>query len=326
MKSNGKWILLLLSLFGCKPYQPDAVKLYPIGKNTAVLNQTTVLSGVDSLVFESQLSFLDLAGHFDVGDVALQDFTFTSPGHYTILDFVQTRPTGDSRAAMVILEDESGEYNTLDPYNFRSKMINKFCQDIEPPGIFVVGGFSSQGSIDAPAEFSSVDFTTDWKSQQDFIFSLSTRTGGKSSLYDALSQSLDRLNLESAPNKSIVVLAHTGDGSSTASLTEVILKAVSGGMRIHVLFLGDRDAVGVMPQLSSLTGGMFAILPTDQELITVFNHLKRLITGGKYVYTLKVSYRPESGTLSVPDVTHTLKVANYNGEDYNPVVIYTKVP
>ncbi len=332
MKSRWSWLLLFLSLIGCTINLPDAGKVYPRGVDAAVLNQTTILSSSDSLIFESQFSLLDLAGYFDIGGVQQQDFTFTSPGHYTILDFRQTYPTGDPQAAVVVLEDESGDYNALDPYNFRSKMINKFCQDIQPPGSFVAGGFSRQGSINAPLEFSSADFTTDWKSLQDFIFTLSQRTGGKSSLYDALSQAINKLNLESAPNKNIIVLAHAGDNGSTAILSQVIDSAVSGHMKIHVLFLGKSEDLGVIPQLSSLTGGMLAILPTDsvtrkpEELITVFNHLYRLMCGKKWVYKLKVSYRPESGTLS-GDVTHTLKVVNYiDGKDYNPIVIYTRIP
>ncbi len=331
-RSKSGWWCVFIFLAGCAPALPDvkavgdAGKDYPFGVNTVVLNQTTVLNISDSLIFESSFSFLDLAGHFDIGGVEAKDFSFTSPGHYSILDFKEESvPVGNPQTAVMVLEDESGDYNTLDPHNFRSRMINKLCQDILPPGNFVVGGFSRKGSIIAPVEFSTLDFTTDWRSQQDFIFGLAQRTGGESSLYDALLQALNKLSLETAPNKNMIVLAHVNDSGSIATLNEVITRAVTGGIKIHILFLSEGGSVGDIPQLSTLTGGMFAILPTDQELITAFSQLYRLLTGKKYFYKLKVSYRPLSGAIT-SDVTHTLNIVDYiHGKDYNPVVIYTKI-
>ena len=326
MKNRGLGLLAIF-LFGCSPVLPELKKAYTAGVNAVVLNKTTVLSSSDSLIFETQFSFLDLYGHFDLGYLLQQDFSFTSDGTYHILDFRKSMPTIGIPATVMILEDESGDYSIQDPNNFRSKMINKLCQDVQLPGGFIVGGFSRQGKIAEPAEFSSADFSTDWRNQQDFVFSLSGRTGGNSSLYDALFLALNKLAAETSQNKNLVVLVHAGDSASSASLSDVINKAVAGQIKIHVLFLGESDNAGVIPQLSSLTGGIFAILPTDQELITVFNHLYRLLSGEKYVYTLKTSYKPPSGGLSEADVTHALTIRDeINDKDFNPVLIFTRIP
>ena len=320
-------IFAVFLIVACSPYlPPDWIRYYPTGANTAVVGPTSVLSSNDSLVFQTQLNFLDLEGHYDIGGIQQNELAFTSPGIYKIHGFSEAEISGVHNPAVMILEDESGNYDSLDPLNYRSKMINQAVQDIATYGSFIVGGYSTGGKINAPAEFGSSAFSSDWASQQTFIYGLSQKTGGKSSLYDALFNALTFFDQEDSGNKNIVVLAHATDAASASTAQTIIDNANTAHVKIHVLFLGDANNVGSLAQLSALTGGYLSVLTDKREMITTFAQLSRLISGDSHIYVLTVSYRPLSGGLT-GDITHTLAVLDFtDGKYYNPLLIYTRLP
>jgi hypothetical protein len=323
-----KYLLIGLALFsGCNLEIPD-VKQYNIGSNTVVTDSIKVISGPTPLVFVVQISALDRYGANDDGYFEQGNFTFTSPGTYNIVSFEDVQLPGTIPPSLVFLEDQSGSYAEDDPENFRSKEINFFLHQIQAPGNFRMAGYSKGGSVQSPVEFSKAGFSTDPTTQLDFLFQLPSRTGGISSLYDALSVTIEQISGIQSDNKHIVVLAHAPDAGSNTTLSDLVNAAAANRVRIHILYLGDLAQGEPLAALSSQTGGNFAILPTNLELITALNQLYRLLCGVRHVYSMNVNYTPTSGSISSgSDIFHTMNVYDPIIEiNLNPVVVYTKVP
>jgi len=316
----------LVFLISCTPYFPGDTKTLPPWSAVTVTETSTYVSNTtNELVFNAAVCWLGINQY----SLTLDSVEFSGPGKYTVLgsSFDVAGTVGYS--STVVLIDQSGTYDSVDEYNNRSKGLNKFFQDVQSPGNYLLGGFSSQGKLTTePVEFFQQEFGNDPAAQMPFLFDLAQLTGGKSSLYDAINAGLSRLSaLNSSNKKNIVVLAHAVDGGSTTPPDSLIANALLRSIQINIILLGSADP-SVMAKLSLSTGGFFIVCPSDLELMAALNLLNHTLTESGSVTNVTIRYEPESGNLSPGEETIHTMVVYYpaNNYDFTPLVMYVKIP
>ncbi len=191
----------------------------------------------------------------------------------------------------------------------------------------MLGACSSGGLLtSAPLELYRNDFSTDAMGQVPYLFTLATRTGGKSAVFEALGLAIDKI--ESSPGvKNIIALVHGPDQVSTVTANALITKAQLKQVRISVVMLGTQESASDWTKISASTGGYYSLCPTKDEMITTLNNIYRLVNGACGVYHLRVKYTPAAGSLSPGmETIHQLKVYdNLYSYAYNPIMVYVKI-
>ena len=336
MKTS-KFIGLIL-LAGCN-LVPDNFSHIQTGNDTAVVLKTTYVSNTSSdVTFDADVTFLvGSSDYVSIGYLDKNSLKFGGSGTYTILDFKSAGTQTSSTASSLVLIDQSGSYTEQDSKNMRSKVINKYLHDVKSPSSFALGGFSKGGKLDTePLELGN-DFSSEASAVVPYLFDLPARTGGQCVLFDALAQAIEKIKA-SPGSHNIVVLAHSTDEGSVATLSSVTAAALLNQVAVHILLLAspvcplcaspvpNPDAT-VMAKLSQSTGGIFSMCTTEKEMITAFNHLNYLLTVPGLAYTVRVKYAPGGAVTSGMETFHQfLFHDSHTNLDFNPALHYVKIP
>ena len=329
--------MVFLLLTGC--YLPSiqvSEKLLPPSNTTIIVRQARYVNNTASeLNFEIDLYHVigDYRIHttnYFYNDLGYDTrVNYPSGGNFILVDSGAYNGSSVIPSSSIILIDESGNYDSLDHYNYRSQGLLKLCQDFVGPSKFLVGGFSKNGKLGIePIAFFENNFSTYTQSMQPFVFDLSKRTGGESNLYDAVDASLDKLIANGGSTSNIIVLAHANDASSAATIDNLITKATINSIQIHIVFIGDPAETTALAKLSESTHGTFVVCPTTGEMMCSLENFYSILGAADQVYRLKLKYQPSSGTItSGQELWFTIPVYDtYSADDYNPMVIYIKVP
>ena len=322
-------VVLLIILFSSCNLVPEAQRVFFDGNSTAVGLRSEAVSNASDLVFEADIALLyGLSRETVLGYIEDQDLKFTGNGTYVVNNLAAEELPQRLPGSTVILVDQSGTYDSADAMNFRSKLINQFTHELGSSSTWLIGGFSKGGSLSVePAEYGTAMFTSDADAIVPYLFGLAARTGGVSSLYDAMISGIDRLKTTSG-SRMLLVLAHESDSLSTATLSDVIAEATLNQIKIDIIFVGNIGDTQPLAKISQQTGGIFSFCPSDLEMITTFNHLNRIYDQPMLSLRMQITFTPLSGPLgSGVDTYHQLTVFDTIAEkDLNPVMIYIRTP
>jgi hypothetical protein len=323
MKIKVMGIVLFMGslVWSCEVVYPDFERFVPEGDISAMVIRTKhVSSTATEIVYDTELQFMEKYFSGDNSSVIKSDF---KPDQYTtILDVNPVYYDGTKQANVIFLIDQSKSYEETDPYNARSQLISKFAEEFAGQD-FMIGGFSKDGELDAPVEFINED--ANWDLYVKEIFDMAKRSGGSSSLYDALDEAMKTFTPNSA-QKQIVVLTQSSDQSSSNTLPAIISKANLQNVRIHIVSLGAVTHVE-LAQLSQQTDGFYSACTTDKQMIQALNNLNRNITGSSVGVKVRVKVTPPGGVTPGTGFLHSLVVEDYIFEkDYNTVYPFVKIP
>jgi Ca-activated chloride channel homolog len=138
---------------------------------------------------------------------------------------------------------------------------------------------------------------------------------GRTALYDAVMNGLDRLDSVSTARKVLILISDGGDNASTASLDAVLERARGANVTIYTIGLfepGDLDAdPGVLKKLSSLSGGERFLPASAGPLLQACGQIAHEI---RQSYTLGVEPRDSDGAY------HRLRVA-ISGPDGKKMIV-----
>jgi 23S rRNA pseudoU1915 N3-methylase RlmH len=318
------WLSFLFA--GCTLFPADDYRYLPLHDDAALLRNYTYSSHTaTSVVYEVEVSAL---AWYNADLIYFEnDFDLVGDGTFEILNFANGDEDQTGNSSTIVLIDQSGSYLEIDPFNNRSKAINKFLEDFVAPGEFLLGGFSDSGMVSAPVEYASDNFSSSWVDAT-FLFDLAERTGGTSSLHDAMNNALDKLSTSLKPNKNMVVLLHASDGGSSASLADVITKANLNNVKIHVVVFGPQPLPSEVWSIAEQTDGMFALCKTDSDIVTVFDNLERLLNIYSAFNTLTIQFTPTAGSVvSGNEYENWIRLTDsYSGYEFNPVYVKVKIP
>ncbi|MFZ6013374.1 MAG: vWA domain-containing protein [Bacteroidota bacterium] len=306
-------------------FLPERIETAMIMRSQYVQNSSTELAYDIDVVLLSE--YEDLV---DNTYLQKEDFKFSDPTYTSLVPFdVVSVKQAATPSSILLMVDQSGSYEDVDPYNVRSQAISKMLYDIQTPHRILLSGFSRGGLIDEPVEWMGQNFLGEGKAFQESLFSLAKQTGGTSSLYDALDVGLDRLlQADVQSRKELVVLARSGDAGSSQSMVSIVQKAKANQIRIHSIVLGNNVGPESLAPVSLQTGGIYASCPTTKELTTVFSHLHRILNGKADVYRIRVRYKPNNAVIQPGfELIQTLSITDDSYDfDFNPVYTYVKVP
>jgi VWFA-related protein len=117
---------------------------------------------------------------------------------------------------------------------------------------------------------------------------------GRTALYDAVMQGLQRLEQASRPRKVLVLMSDGGDNASRATLDAVLARARDSNVTIYTIGLfapGDPDTnPGLLKRLAELTGGERFLSKSPGMLLQVCDRIASEIRSG---YT--IGYVPPEG-------------------------------
>ncbi len=110
------------------------------------------------------------------------------------------------------------------------------------------------------------------------------RTEGRTALYDALIDGLDRLADGSRPRKALVVISDGGDNASRATLEQVLARARASNAPIYTIGIYDELDMdknpGVLKSLARETGGERFLPHSAGELLQACMRIARDIRSG----------------------------------------------
>lgn len=329
MKTRLFWCVFLF-LSGCDILKFEDNRYLPVHVDTAALvGYSFVSNNSTSATYDIRLAVLPWFNDKTDLDFYLQEeFNFEGEGTFEILNFSNESITATGSSATILLIDQSGSLVEIDPHNNRSKAMNKFLEDFTSPHTFLVGGFSEGGRLSrSPAEYFSENFKSAWLDQT-FLFGLASRTGGNSSLYDAIDEALNKLIASTSTRKNLVIFQHAPDGGSAASISGLTAKAVSNNIKINFIQFGPSIQPTAISELVNQTNGLLASCPNDAHLITIFDHLQRLLNKSASVYKIRIKFNPVGGNvISGNPYVNTIKLKDaFNDYEFNPVVVTFKVP
>ena len=325
------WALVVI-LPSCEPQLEDYL-FVPESIETAIVMRSQYISHTSSeLIYETDVVLLD--NYEFLGDNIIFDdevVFVNNNGTTQILNFNARRSQAPSgKSSTIVMIDESGSYEETDPANARSQIINKFLNDHQSPDNYILAAFSREGYLEQePVEYFNDNFSTAFHEPLTYIFDLAKRTGGKSFLYDAVDQALNKFNSASGTNeqREMVILVHASDDGSNAAPSDLLAKAKASNVRLHFIEMAN-EPDNALVSLSQQTGGFYVACPTSKEMICAFTHFERLLNGESYKHTIRVRYRPAGTTIqSGFELRQTIKVTDsYDGFTYNPAYAYVKVP
>ena len=151
MKRTNIHILVCTLLFagGCNLFQLEDPRYLPLSQDTEVLREYAYVSHTaTTITYDVKVSALARNdASFDYTLFLEEEFEFEGDGTFQITSFVNDENmTTSGNTSTILLIDQSGSYLQVDPYNNRSKGINKFLEDLSPND-FMLGGCSASGSL-----------------------------------------------------------------------------------------------------------------------------------------------------------------------------------
>ena len=317
-------IIGLALLSGCTLFGYKDFRYYPEGSYASMLVSYQYISRSTTEVIYD----INVASFSYYNDIYYDpsNYKFEGPGTFNIVQIEGVEKISNNTSANIILVDQSGSYIDIDPHDFRTKALNKFLEDFSPQGSVLLGGFSVDGLMtQQPVQYDEQGFTSSWINR-DFLFELPKETGGNSSLFDAIASSVNQLSQRSENQKNIFVLAHANDASSTATITDLVTQAAANSIHIHFIMLGISPTE--VWDIAQPTNGMLAYCLQDLDMLTIFQHLEKLINGTVYTSRVRVSFKPNSGIVTSGDIyENQIRISDKTvGYDLNPIFVKIKVP
>ncbi len=206
-----------------------------------------------------------------------------------------------------------------------------FARSSNPDDQMFVVNFSDTASLGLPDH---VRFTGNTSELEQAISGLATV--GKTALYDAISLSLQHVEMGNRDKKALIVISDGGDNASTHSLAQIMRMSEESNTIIYTIGLFDEydedRNPGVLKKLAQATGGE-AFFP--EEIGPVVGICKRIAQDIRSQYTLgyiptnkkidgtyravQVSARaPHRGSLFVRTRTGYIAAAKRTGPSRNP--------
>jgi hypothetical protein len=330
MKTKAFHAFILLSMLGCNALAPVDTFM-PLQNDAAIVTASKYVSHTSAeLTMDVDLVVLNsFYTGFDNDYLLKEDVEVTGDGTYDIASFQKTSPKAPTDAACVfLLIDQSGSYLEEDPFNSRSQSFSKFAHDVVAHDQLIIAG-ASNVTGDSRVEFSSDDFNDDANSHSGFIYALSQRTGGTTSLEAATPVALDKLSSCGHSRKHLVVFYHS-EWLSQQKQQELIAQAKSENIVIHLISIGnDRSDEFKYSALATETGGFHIACPSVLEVNKVFSELSRLISRQRTGYRMRIKFQVPPGNSLVPGsaTRHTIQITDpYTGKNYNPVFVNLTIP
>jgi hypothetical protein len=330
MRTKACYIFAILSMLGCDVLTPSDTFL-PEQNDAAILTGVKYISHTPGeLIMDADVTILNsFYSGFDNDYLKKEDVAVVGDGTYLIESFNVTSENAASDAACILLLiDQSGSYLQEDPFNSRSQVLSKFAYDVNVHDQLLIGAASDVGT-DSPVEFSSDSFDNDSRAHSMFIYSLSTRTGGGSSLATASMISIDRLTTCSNSKKELVIFHHS-EWLSEQTQQELVARAKGENVAMHMISLGnDRPDEFLYSGLATETKGFYIGCPSVHEVGKVFSELSRLLTGKRTGYRMRIRFltSPAKPLLPGSITQHTIQIVDpYSGKNYNPVLVNVTIP
>jgi hypothetical protein len=326
-------IIFCLFCIGCNiiPWN-DGEIFYPPRKDVAMVTRSQYISNTSTeVIYEVEIVLL---GYYqdsqDYTGLLPKNFDFgtnTTTTKVLAFDTISKKAPPEPYSLLLML-DESGSYEQLDPYNTRSQAINKFLYDNSSPNNFSLGGFSTGGKlIEEPLELNSTIFSDHSSTTEEYLFNLSKRTGGISKLYSAIDQGLNKFSgADINPRKELVVVAHAADGGSTISSSLVIQHAIQNNVRISCIEFGN-ELNGALASIAEQTNGFHISCKDTDEVSAAFLHLRRLLGQTFHPYRLRLQFTPGKTIQSGDSFTQAINIYDDVYKiNYSPVYAFIKIP
>jgi hypothetical protein len=309
----------------------DADIFYPPRKDVAMVTRSQYISNTSTeIVFEVEVVLLgNYQNSLDYTGLLTKNFDLGPANGAKLIAFdTITRKAATTPYSILLLVDESGTYDLIDPYNVRSQAINKFLYDNIVPDNFIIGGFSTGGRLsEEPVELSSNSFSDYDSPTEEYLFNLSKRTGGTSKLYNAIDNGINKF---SGPNanarKELIVMAHATDNGSSISSSTVIQHAIQNNIHISCIEFG-KELKGTLASVAEQTNGLHISCNDADEVSTTFLHLRRLLGQTFRPYRLRLQLTPGKVLQSGDSFTQEINITDdiYNIK-YSPVYAHVKIP
>jgi hypothetical protein len=334
MRTKIFYVFTFIVILACEPLAPENRKFLPLQNDAAIVaNANYVTHNTAELIFETELVVLNsFYVGFDNDYLLQEDFQVHGDGTYTIESFALISVSApEAPLSVILLIDQSGTYQSIDPYNTRSQVINKFLQDIVAPDKFLTGAATRAGKLSRePVEFHTNEFGNEWQSHSLYLYELSTRTGGTAAMRDGAYEAMQKLADEpETVRRELVLLVHANDETSMTTSEDLISMAHLNNIAVNVISFGDEPDKAFFSQLAMETGGLYVICPSEKEIGKVFSELERLINQERKGYRLRIRYKPAVQGILQPGTVmeHTIEIIDpYSRNSYNPVFINIKIP
>jgi hypothetical protein len=309
----------------------DADIFYPPRKDVAMVTRSQYVSNTSTeIIYEVEIVLLgNYQNSADYTGLVSGNFNFGTNNSTRIIAFdTITQKASKNPYSILLLLDESGTYDIIDPYNVRSQVINKFLYENLVPDNFIIGGFSSGGHLtEEPVELNSGTFSDYDSPTEEYLFNLSKRTGGTSKLYNAIDNAVTKFNGPNANSrKELILMAHAADGGSTISSSTVVQHAIENNVRVTCVEFGN-ELSGGLAAVAERTNGLHISCKSADEVSTTFLHLRRLLGQTFHPYRLRLQLIPGKAIQSGDSFTQEINISDdiYN-ITYSPVYAHVKIP
>ena len=284
------------------PDSPNSMALAGVGELIASLNVIINQIKSDCPEITIYVSVTDQTG-FPITDLEESNFTvFENGTQVLITDFAFIKDIISPIAAAVVMDYsgsmENSAINAMEiaAKNFVDLMGNddeaeviKFAETVEVFQPFTSNKFALKAAIDQ-------EYTSGRK---------------RTRLFDAIWKALD--DTASIPDKRSAVIVLTDgddDDSEDYDLTDVIAKAVSEGIPVYTIGLGDDISQIDLTQLAEETGGQFFLAPTPDQLQSIYRKISLLLENEYLITYESVLQGGLPATLQVQVIDNPLKATS----------------
>jgi hypothetical protein len=151
-----------------------------------------------------------------------------------------------------------------------------------------------------------------------------------SAMLDASGQALELMSQQASPGgrRQLALLVHGNDTNSSLTTQALIARAGDDAVTIHVISLGDEADASTLAEITQATGGLFASCDNAAQMAKIFSELQRLMNGPRFVYRMRVTFKPSGGLVS-PGTDWLFNVDindEYRAAGYNSVPIKITIP
>ncbi|GAC1468264.1 MAG: hypothetical protein NVSMB9_10740 [Isosphaeraceae bacterium] len=260
---------------------------------------TVVISGA------SEVGFPEISVDFDVQrpdgsfvlDAQRDDFRVTEEGVEVPILRLQAPTTREAQPITVVLVvDRSRSMEEEDRIGGLKRAVGTFLKGLPDGSRVAVIAFGSEVE-------SICDFTGDFARVQAAVDRLTP--GGATRYYDAVAESLERINSQTGRRAVLAVPDGEDTFSQSATLKSVIAAARRLGIPVHTLGLGSEDEIesGALRQLANSTRGRYYPARQAEDLRSIYEQIAvRLRSSFTLVY--RTDRQIPDGTLRPVRVTY----------------------
>jgi hypothetical protein len=253
---------------------------------------TVRISQVDNACTSGATAYVSVIdqGGFPLRGLAIGDFTVTDGATTTPLSATLLDPATRPIAIAAVL-DNSGSI-TAQPVMY-ADMKNGFAtlfNNMRANDVGELINFGSEYEVTVP--FPSPSNTSNPTNKAALVAGLAApwTKGPATLLYDSVYKAIDDTAAQTAYRRAVIVATDgyddlTGGGvpASTRTADQVISYAVSKGVPVFTIGIGDSANTDVLRQMASDTGGVFYNANTSQNLATIYQQLSSLLSVNQYV-------------------------------------------